>query len=515
MSAQRLLALAPLLISVACSSVSPHTMAADHEQRGEWELALRNYIKILDKDPDDQRALKGYRRCADAYVAERAELVHGALANGEFVAALQLADDTVELVPDHPDAPPLLEEAAQRTQDAAIKASRADRYEQAVQLTEALGVYAPEAIPGIGDELAKLRGRWLKHTVSTAEVAERDGRSATAMLMWAKAHELSGNPDHLERSRTQRQKAVEAEQWRVQVVLQTPELSRYLERQVWPEGMAVALVANPTPGAVVARARLAPATCRTETQDFQKTVRVQVGTREVPNAQYQREASEVQQAQDLVWGAERELARARRDRDHAWRVAQGQPQGSSAWVEYDQANRRVRDAERDLGWREDQLLRERRDLASYQPYTLEPIYNDLPYTVNRVARRCTGRFEMSLGTTDPVFYEVKAGVEDETHPRLPSLGLAEDPLQLTPDAELAAQIAQQAAQLVEQGLQDGFVAHRQGVLARAQSAEDRLVKLEAGLRYALLAPEALTPDVLRTLQDGSGVDNIAHLIVRR
>lgn len=511
----RLLLLAPLLAITACASASPHEIAAQHERNRYWGSAVDSYAAILDQDPNDGAARAGYKRAADAYMAERRALVEGAVAQGELASALKLADETEQRIPDHPDALALLNEVAQRTQDAAVQASRVDRYERAVRLNEALAMHAPDLAPTAGAEIDGLLKRWLEHTVKTAAQAERDGRAATATLLWAKAHELSGDATHLDRSRAARASAVIEEAWRVQLVLLNPPLRGRLEQHPWPEGMEVALVSTPSPGATVARAALSSVTCQNSSQQLQRTVRVVVGEERVPNQWYQRELNEVQAAQDRVWGAERELARARGDRQHALRRAEGQPQGSPAWQEYDRANRRVSDAERELRWREDQLISERADLSRHPAYDVVPIYRDEAYPVTRVTRRCVSRLDVAVGADAPTSNEVSIATEDDTHPSFPTLGLNQDPLQLTADAELAAKIEQGALEAITARLLDGFRGHRQSVLARAQSAQDRLIKLEDALRYALLAQDEIHPDTLRFIQDESGVDNVAHLLVRR
>ena len=215
------LVLATLLFGACASAPEPHPAQRkgdDYFARDSYHLALPYYQEAAAARPDDEALQKRLTETREALLAHRRAQARGALDAGEPEAALAAAIEVqAELGADDPEVEALVEEIGQRVGDHAASAERAGDHQEAVRIFEALLRDLPEHARGGHSELARLRKLWVGQLIDRALDDEEQRLWASAMLTWAEAAHIGGEPAHAKRRDELYARVIERNTYRLRI----------------------------------------------------------------------------------------------------------------------------------------------------------------------------------------------------------------------------------------------------------------------------------------------------------
>ncbi len=476
--------------------------------RGDFETALVEYQAAQAEKPDSEEARDKIAATERELAALYSDEVTRALSAGEYLVAADTARGARATLPANPVSGELVEQVSVATLAHADALAGQQSYARALALYEGLIELLPSAAAQTDPRIDTLKRRWTAILSERGAAAAQAKRAGDALLLYTKAAQLSGAPEHEARAAALRAQLLS--EYRYVVAIAPPggaeaeAVTTALGQVAVPPGLR--LQAAPSATAQPANAALT-LTMATPNFDVQTSSRVetatfQSGTQLVKNPRHKDRRRALEREEQRLSDDEDEVARYEAEvAKYQQRVAdEGDTPDTTTGAEQalSGAQSNLKAARRDLEDQRREVRRARKRLAD-EPHSLEePVYSDLSYTVMTQTLIAEAGFSAALTHSDgrAELREQQVLVvdaSDEGHPAQPTADVPEDPIILPERGELVAELRQQALNIAAALIYQSFRDWRETLLAAALSAPSTDDRVDRYVIYLVTDPEAPVP----------------------
>jgi tetratricopeptide (TPR) repeat protein len=487
----------------------------NHYDQGNYEAALVSYEKARELKPESEDAAERLKQTRKALVGRWRLQAEKAIRDEEWVVAVEAAAEALSVVPEADATRVLVQDVGFKAREEAERRADMGKYAASLALYQAI-------LDGLTTERVKtepearlVRQKWATVVRSRARQAESDSLHGLALLNWTKAADLQPNAGYESKASEVYAQVLESARYRVCLKRKRRDVGyravlEAIERQRLPDG----LLLDASGDVESCDAEFSFAVGRPHFEQSRSThtevVEYQSGTRQVPNAAFERRERELNREKRELLEAEQEVDYQREQVDqYRSQVAEEGPSpntSTGAEQSLSRAESRLDAALRDLESQRRRVQRAYDELDRTDRFTEEPVYQELAYTVttHRLdgTLRLTGEFRG--GETVALDQEIGTSATDEQHPAQRPANVAEDPLTLPPEEELAAQLYARCASYTAKVLEGQFEAYRQRLLEAHDSAEAR-ERVDALVRYLVLDPTRFSEQAVRDIDALTGI----------
>jgi tetratricopeptide (TPR) repeat protein len=319
------LALCTLFVMSGCTAFGRAVKEGDQfTAQKEWAQAEAAYLRALAADPEASEVaikLRGVRKSWSADIYQQAEGAHG---SGDLPAAQKLLVRALELDADNEKARALLTQTLDARVEAAQKALKEERLQDARAEFDAVLSVSPDH-PAATKGVDQVQVAWAKRWFKTAQQLEESGKLGNALLAYVRAdQERVGATAARERAEAVRQKLRDDVAF---LVVATPVEDRSQSPDVAQRlapGRLATMLPKEVPIRVVTEAPESKVGVRLDlalervlplkaVEPFQKTQRYLAGNRSVPNPRRRQFEEKLLQAERTLEDVERKQGAALRD----------------------------------------------------------------------------------------------------------------------------------------------------------------------------------------------------------
>ncbi|MDF1563630.1 MAG: tetratricopeptide repeat protein [Deltaproteobacteria bacterium] len=517
-----------LLLTSGCAFGKAMKAGDEHLAAGRYSQALNAYEKALKLKPESMEAQAKVAQAQAGLFEESSRKATALLQGGDILGAIEVGSEVHRRLPPSAAKDELINGIAAGANARIDQEVGQGEYGVALVVIDAAAKGLPTWSAAMEGRRQQVVARWVEVLEGLGESARKAGRPGDALLCYAQIARLTGVPAHLAR--------------RDELRRQLDDELRYVIQprgQVRDEGfMAVApRLATRDPGpllqvlgprekgraAVQLGFSLGRPTFQTYRSDDSKSVEYQSGTRQVANPSHESKQNEVTDQERRLNEAQDEvLTQTEYVEQYSEDVArEGPSPNTSTGAEQNLSNakNRLEAARRKEKEERDRLQKLREELRDTPAFNEEPVYSVHTFPVATYTLRAEIRLQGDLthGDGRPAQGfgdQLVTSASDETYPAQPVAGVAEDPLALPSQGELADRLWEQARLRIEAEVRRSFDEHRHAFLAQARAAKSEAEVIEALVAYVLLDPSSVEPEVGDWLYRLRRIGGVADLLAR-
>lgn len=521
---------AALLVLSGCAYGKHIDKGDEYFQQGQYEQALTEYEAAHKLDPDEPEANQKIHQAQIELVGVYAERVDAALDASDLPGAVAAAATAYDRLPHNPAVGQIMDKVSARGDQLAATALEQQSWAYALSTYEMISNELPPQRTAFAQKAAEVRAEWTQQLKKRAATAEAEKQSGLAALYWAKAVQLSADDEAAGHSRTLQAELGDTYQYLIylngdsrdpgyqsvasQLAVPIPQNSLVIESER-PAKSA-------TLGASVL-VKVSRPNFQTKSRTRTETTRYQSGTKQVQNPRYASAREDVTYEEGQLVKKQEDLSRYQKDvdDDRAWVAKEGPSPGTSTSAEQSLSRSqssldRARSA---VDRQRRKLQRTRETLARTEQFVEEPVYRDLNYTITTKTRVATANVSITVEHPDgrkriAFNTDLATSASDDSHRAYPQANIAEDPLRLPPDADLATLLHNGAADPVWTTITQSFAGWRDTLRAQAAQASSDPERANFYAIYVFTAPSSVDPDVLADLKELTGIPDADRVLKR-
>jgi tetratricopeptide (TPR) repeat protein len=510
-----------LLPTLGCVP-SAHVQRGDNAfARGDLENALAAYQAAQAQEPESQEIARKIRNTRSRLIATYTEWVDGALMREDFVGALAVVRRAKRVLSIEPAMAPLIEEVVQATLANARLLHQQKNYAEILRLYDSLGTALPSDARRARPFFEDVKREWSAVLIERATAAAHafPPRKEEALLLYAKAAQLTGNPD-LRRTRDSLRKEV-LDTWKYVVHIH-PESNAQIRLSIARYGEGTALHVVPSPEDRDATATISLENMRFDRQPPERRVvnkTYKSGDKTVSNPAYESIHSQIKTEKETLLVYEQEVVDCQNEveeitREHA--AAETPVSKKETLKRLDEAKRTCDAQRKERDAQHGKIKKLEGEYVS--PYRLEPIFSDISYNVDTEAVTAEVDLVIRIDHEDgrtPIILSEKLvhRVIEESHASVPELGLPANPMVLPDSESMLQELHRQALLRARTALDQSYAQWRQELLIQARHAKMEEKRVEYYVAYILTDPAIGKPSHQESVDGLLGIFDATRVLL--
>lgn len=504
-----------LSLSLAGCAYGKHLDRGDaFYARGNYEAALAEYRAAQALDPESEEAAARVAQAREQMTAQYRHNVEAALAAGDHAGAVVAAQEAYDTLPDSPGIAKIVDQASGAAQEEAAERVSTGDFAGGASLYELVLERLPTQRAAVEPKARKTREAWVADLTGRAHEASGAGRRGEALLLYAKAAQLSGDLA-LRGRRDELREAIREEFVYTVVPMGHGDRPSYeavlagLPRPTPRTTLRIERSATAKEAAAVVTLRVGRPEIEVYDSSRTEAATYVSGTRLVEEPAYFREQDELAREERELVDDENDVTRLQIELDRARLEVdrEGPSPDETTWAERrrDSAEDRLEYARRDLMDQRRDVQRAREDLAHTPQFREVPVHSDHYFTVTTYEWRAHVAMAVTIEHTDgrpaiALEETLVASEVDETHDAQPVVGIPADPLQEPTRAEFEAQLYGEVSGVAARAIVESFEGWRASLLERARQAESENERVDLYGIYVATNPARVDSTVVAQLR---------------
>lgn len=524
----RFVLVAALVFTIGCAFGKAMDRGDKYYETGDYSSALKSYEEALKIDPDSEEAQEKIARTRRKLVENYRQKAEQQLVAENYLGAIMTAHLAHRQLPQAKTTLDLVEKVSMESHRRAELFLEGGDYANATKIYETKVDRLPPVAKVSAERLQNARTEWASHLIVGGQEARREGRPADAMLHYAKAAQLTGDP------------RIIGERDRLRSRLQS-EYAYVVVLQDQGTGFASAIVrglrglsagtlsifdqkdlGSRIPSAVGVVSMTEPE-YRRERSTHIESQTYQSGTRQVENPFYQTRLNELEREENELLRVQEEVTRYENEvsRYQQQVAAEGPSDGISTSAEQGlrRANSNLERARDQLNYQRQDVQRAREALRREPPTKEEPVYSTLEYEVYTHTIIAESEIASSVQHTDgrPRVEEaskLSVSASDTEHRGYPVAGVSADPLNLPGERVLDEALFEDAVEWMANRVGESFTSWRNSLFSKGQRAGSDDQRVEHYVLYVLTNPQDVRTEVSTALASLRGIPDAALVIAQ-
>ncbi len=502
-------------------------------ESGQYEAALVAYEEALEARPESEEAVAGIRAARAEVVRLRLAEAERWLAEGDVLAALVEWSGASQVSGSYPEVQEFRMKLLQQAIESAEAGLARGDFSYSLRVYEK---YSESALStqydfaGKHDEISQI---WAAKLYETGLGARRDGHEARALLLFGKAAHLDEDPLYqAERDRVWQ--AVRSQLlYRVHVLQESAAntVNLWTAAEIRAANSPyVQLIRDGLEQEVDANVYVGPLPIAFDYRQLPRTesVEYQSGTRTLSNPEYENLERQLYQAESRLMQAERrttdeqrevgryqvELERAReRERNSNYDT-----QSRSALSRLERAQRDLERAYGDVQYRRKEVQRLRDRIYYTDRFVEEPVYSIYSYSVTTYWMAGLVDVDVRIEHRDGreavvMSRELSVEYSDDAYDSHPIIGLAGKFAELPAEQAIEGRLRRAAAEKVMEAIGESFDGYRATFLKRARASDEASARVDALVRYVLLAGRSAAVTATQEIYELEGISDARQVLL--
>ncbi len=513
-----------MLFVVGCVYRKSIKQGDEYYESGQYEQALTEYQRALEKKPDSEEAQMRVSDAKSALVREYTAEARKHLDAAEYAEAIGDYTELKQRLPREPAVDQLGRDISNSAQLRASQAAEESDWARSLELLMLVYDTFSEDRDVLDPEIRRVKKAWADALMAkAAEVEQSEGGAGDALLLYSKTAELVMTPKAVSKRDELRAKLLDTHTYDVRLKGRGPGfkiVAGALKESEYVPNVSFSSAAIDDPNAVVEMEVGRPRFAK-DRQSTTRTKRYKSGTRMVQNPRYEslerdvlREERDLQRYQEDVTRYQRDVSRYQ---SQVSREGPSPNTSTGAEQSLSRAQSSLERARDNVDRARDDVIRAKERLAREPQMIEEDVYSDLNYTV--YTHTLIGELPLTLRVTHPDGREripfeatLTVSASDTEHAAYPVANVPEDRLDLPGkgvlENDLYVSATNQTWKTVDQSLQE----YRQGMLEQAFAKEDTSERMHMYVVYILLDPTQVNPQVPAEIASKRGIPGSVDLL---